>query len=627
MQSCKKCGATWSSNRQADICPFCGTNLTPKTVNSVEEAFSLIIKEHGQSVLLNGNRFLGLLSDYAPKLTNERKLVKIAVEAGAYKALYEASESEREQTAIKYISILTDSFFVDRNWAKTVMMWCMSVIAPKSIEKSTEQIIPMKHNKKGILTEDTANERTISGHALNAPNTTAAKCEELPTVYYETILKESEAEIKIKDNQGYGVVKCRFKPLKDHRIVFESDITDSSIPTLYISTIENAIIKASKKGVIAGYPVLGVKVILIGGTYHPCASTKEAFERAAKQVFIDGIFKAHPVLLEAVVQVGFDIPNEKLPNIIDEISERRGCVVRIGFSEKNNHSILEAEVPMSELKLFTQFAGPYSRLGAKFDRYERVPASKIRNVIVLGGHSVGRLTLAEEICSFAELKHKNMGVIENGNKASSSIITVGWKDYIINFRFVYDEEVEAAVRIANGAVIVISGEVGVNPDVVIQAWRFCEKYSLPRMFYVSDIASGSSSYQNVIEMLFKLFDKRIVPFKFPIYKNNILAGVIDLISQKGYKFVGNNVQECMIPEDSKDSLEEHRDNILMNVAEINEKFMERWFLGEEFTEDEIYNALKPSVKNGTIAPVEIDVTASYQGVRFLFDDITECFQV
>ena len=167
MQSCKECGATWNSNRHVDNCPFCGTNLrTQKTVDRVEEAFSLIIEEHGQSVFLNGKRFLGLLSDYAPKLTNERKLVKIAIEAGAYKALYEASESEKEQTAIRYISILTDSFFVDRKWAKTAIMWCLSVIAPELTKKSNETIQTTKGSIENNSTESTTNKKELSEYCV-----------------------------------------------------------------------------------------------------------------------------------------------------------------------------------------------------------------------------------------------------------------------------------------------------------------------------------------------------------------------------------------------------------------------------------------------------------------------------
>ena len=147
------------------------------------------------------------------------------------------------------------------------------------------------------------------------------------------------------------------------------------------------------------------------------------------------------------------------------------------------------------------------------------------------------------------------------------------------------------------------------------------------MFYVSGVASGNCFYHSVIAMLFKLYGKRVIPFKFPYYKNDKFAGVVDVISQKGYRFVSKNVQECKIPEDSKDSLDKHRDNILMSVAETNEKYMERWFSGDEFTEEEICNALKSGVMNGSIVPVEIEVTDSYQGVSFLLDDITEFFQL
>lgn len=112
MQKCKDCGASWDVKRVLDICPFCGADLREKTTaDSIEAAFKLILERHGQDVFQSGV-LLGLLGDYAPSLIKERNLVKVAIEAGAYKAICLAPDVEKKHVLNKYVSVLTEKYFM-----------------------------------------------------------------------------------------------------------------------------------------------------------------------------------------------------------------------------------------------------------------------------------------------------------------------------------------------------------------------------------------------------------------------------------------------------------------------------------------------------------------------------------
>jgi len=132
MQKCKECGASWEIKRILEVCPFCGANLKEKsTADSIETAFKIILERHGQDVFQSGV-LLGLLGDYAPSLVKERKLVKVAVESGAYWAICAASVAEREHVLNKYASLLTDSYFIDEMWARKALMWFINALAVDS---------------------------------------------------------------------------------------------------------------------------------------------------------------------------------------------------------------------------------------------------------------------------------------------------------------------------------------------------------------------------------------------------------------------------------------------------------------------------------------------------------------
>ena len=132
MKTCKACGSSWDTKQTIDRCPFCGADLREKiTVDSIESVFKLILERHGQNVFYS-NILLGLLGDYAPSLIKERNLVKIAIESGAYKAICTVSVEEREHELNKYVSLLTESYFIDEMWARKVLMWCVDALDVES---------------------------------------------------------------------------------------------------------------------------------------------------------------------------------------------------------------------------------------------------------------------------------------------------------------------------------------------------------------------------------------------------------------------------------------------------------------------------------------------------------------
>ncbi len=165
MQSCEKCKASWDIANELTVCPFCGTDLNkPKEISSIEDALALIVERHGEAVFNEGNRLLGLLSDYASSLVRERKLVKIAIESGAYKAIYQAPQNERKNTLNKYVSILEESFFIDKTWATTALMWCLDIVSPDSrtIKESTSQIQGVVKQENGTPTQVNKQPETVA---------------------------------------------------------------------------------------------------------------------------------------------------------------------------------------------------------------------------------------------------------------------------------------------------------------------------------------------------------------------------------------------------------------------------------------------------------------------------------
>lgn len=268
---------------------------------------------------------------------------------------------------------------------------------------------------------------------------------------------------------------------------------------------------------------------------------------------------------------------------------------------------------------------------------------KIRNVVVLGQGGCGKTSLVEAMAYTMGIT-KRLGKVEEGNtisdfdkeetkrlfSISTSVVPIPWEDTKINILdtpgyFDFVGEVEEAVQVAEAAVIVVSAKAGVEVGT-IKAWEICEKYHLPRMFFVTDMDDDNASFRQVTEQLLERFGKRIAPFHIPIRQNEKFVGFVNIVKMKGRRFTSaSNYEECEIPDYSQENLMKFRESLLEAVAETSEELMEKYFAGEEFTQKEISEALHISVNNGSVVPVLMGSGLNAQGATMLLQAIDKYF--
>ena len=198
--------------------------------------------------------------------------------------------------------------------------------------------------------------------------------------YRESISKAAEAEGKYVRQSGgrgqYGHCKIKIEPQEPGKgFEFVNNIVGGAIPKEYIGPVQQGIEEATQAGVLAGYPVLDVKVTLFDGSYHEVDSSEMAFKIAGSMGFRAAVAKAAPVLLEPMMKVEITTPDEYLGDVMGYVSSRRGRIQ--GMNPKNGVHILDAFIPLAEmfgyatdLRSNTQGRATYSM---QFDHYEKVP--------------------------------------------------------------------------------------------------------------------------------------------------------------------------------------------------------------------------------------------------------------
>ena len=198
--------------------------------------------------------------------------------------------------------------------------------------------------------------------------------------YRETIRAMVKIEGKHKKQTGghgqYGNVWLRLEPLASGEFEFGEEIFGGSVPRQYVPGVEKGVKEAMAEGVLAGYPVTGVKVILYDGSYHNVDSSEMAFKIAASHAFKKGALQAKPVLLEPVVNVEVVVPESYMGDIISDFNTKRGRI--LGMEPAGRVTTVKAQVPMSEmyrysidLRSMTQGRGSFAM---EFAQYEEVPA-------------------------------------------------------------------------------------------------------------------------------------------------------------------------------------------------------------------------------------------------------------
>ncbi len=206
--------------------------------------------------------------------------------------------------------------------------------------------------------------------------------------YRETIRKSIEQEGKFVRQSGgrgqYGHVYLRIEPMPaGDGYEFVNAIVGGAVPKEYISAVDKGVIEQMDSGVIAGYPVVDVKVTLYDGSYHDVDSSEVAFKIAGSMAFKEGAKKAKPVLLEPIMSVEVVSPDEYMGDVNGDINRRRGVLQ--GMDESPAGKIIKAEVPLAEmfgyatdLRSMSQGRATYSM---EFSKYAKVPANVANAVI------------------------------------------------------------------------------------------------------------------------------------------------------------------------------------------------------------------------------------------------------
>lgn len=199
--------------------------------------------------------------------------------------------------------------------------------------------------------------------------------------YRETIRAATEVEGKYKKQSGghgqFGHVKLKIEPLEGADFEFVDDIFGGAVPRQYIPAVEKGAIETLAKGMIAGYPMIGIKVTLQDGSYHSVDSSEFAFKVAAAQALRDGMDTANPAILEPVYNVNVYIPDEFMGDIMGDLSSRRGRVLGMEQTERAGITVVKAQVPLAELdgyvtvlRSLTSGKGVYNM---EFFQYELMP--------------------------------------------------------------------------------------------------------------------------------------------------------------------------------------------------------------------------------------------------------------
>ena len=197
-------------------------------------------------------------------------------------------------------------------------------------------------------------------------------------IYRESIKGTAEGDGRyVKQSGGsgfYGVVKMRFEPNDEN--VFAEEIFGGAVPKNYFPAVEKGFFEALNSGLLAGFPVIGVKGVLVDGKYHPVDSNEQAFKMAGILAFKDAYLKCRPIILEPIMRVKINVESKYTGNIMSDLNTRRARIQNIEEKEHGSQEI-EALVPEAEiidyvtqLKSITQASGFFNR---EFVAYEELP--------------------------------------------------------------------------------------------------------------------------------------------------------------------------------------------------------------------------------------------------------------
>jgi elongation factor G len=281
------------------------------------------------------------------------------------------------------------------------------------------------------------------------------------------------------------------------------------------------------------------------------------------------------------------------------------------------------------------------------------PLERVRNIGIMAHIDAGKTTTTERILFYTGRVHR-IGEVhegaatmdwmvqeqERGITITSAATTCRWRDprdpnnkdrtYRINIidtpgHVDFTVEVERSLRVLDGAVCVFCAKGGVEPQSET-VWKQAETYHVPRMAYVNKMDITGADFFRVVKMMKERLHSNAVPIQLPIGAENTFRGIIDLVKMKAevyYDDEGKDVREEEIPADMMELAEQYHAEMVEKVAETDEALMEKYFEGEEISQEEIKNAIRKATIECTMNPVCCGTSYRNKGVQPLLDNIVE----
>ncbi len=262
----------------------------------------------------------------------------------------------------------------------------------------------------------------------------------------------------------------------------------------------------------------------------------------------------------------------------------------------------------------------------------------IRNIAVMGHGKCGKTTLTEAMIFNAKMSDR-MGKVADGNTVtdydgeeikrqfsiSASVAAIEWKDMKYNIidtpGFLdFAGGVKEGLRAADSALIVLSGRSGVSVGTE-NVFKYSKQKGVPTMFFVNKIDDDRADYTKTLEQMKEVFGKSITPFVYPIQEDGEFKGFVDVVDMTARRYEGQDRIDIPVPDGMEAVVAPLREMIMEAVAETDEALMVKYFNGEEFTFDEIKQAIRKGVKDGSIYPVYCGSGQDNIGVRSLMDGI------
>ena len=268
--------------------------------------------------------------------------------------------------------------------------------------------------------------------------------------------------------------------------------------------------------------------------------------------------------------------------------------------------------------------------------------AKTRNIGIIAHIDAGKTTTTERILYYTGRIHKTGEVHEGaatmdwmvqererGITITSAATTASWKGYRVNIidtpgHVDFTVEVERSLRVLDGGVVVFDAVAGVEPQSET-VWRQADKYNVPRFCFVNKMDRTGASFERTLEMIVDRLKAKPVPIQLPIGAEANFSGVIDLIENRAHIFhddTGQNIEETEIPVHMQEAASVARKHIIELIAESDDELTMRYLEDDEFSPEELRNALRVATLAGTLVPVLCGSALKNKGVQLMLDAVT-----